>query len=91
MDKKVDSILSEELKERLINKAVERIEDPWSNLTVKDVSKDLLMGEAKTNELFNRPDFPSVNIGKTKTITTIAYYLWKLDRRVENNGKKRQK
>lgn len=83
MDKKVDSILSEELKERLINKAVERIEDPWSNLTVKDVSKDLLMGEAKTNELFNRPDFPSVNIGKTKTITTIAYYLWKLDRMVE--------
>lgn len=83
MDKKIDNVLSEELKEKLICKAVEKLDDPWKNLTVKDVAKDLLMGEPKTNELFNRNDFPSINIGKTKTVTTIAYYLWKLERRVE--------
>lgn len=79
----VNSILSEELKQKLIEKAIEGLDNPWENLTVKDVSKDLLMGENKTNELFNREDFPSVNIGKTKTVTKIAYYLWKLDRKVE--------
>ena len=83
MEKKVDSILSEELKERIISKAVVKIDDPWKNLTVKDVAKDLLMGEPKTNELFNRPDFPSVNLGKTKTITNLAYLIWKLERRVK--------
>ncbi len=40
------------------------------------------MGENLTNELFKRADFPSINIGKTKTITAIAYALWKLEKRM---------
>ena len=73
----------EEVKKELIKKAIERIDDPWKNLTVKDVAKDLRMGENKTNELFKRKDFPSINIGKTKTISNIAYSLWKLEKREE--------
>lgn len=73
----------EEVKKELIKKAIERIEEPWKNLTVKDVAKDLRMGENKTNELFKRKDFPSINIGKTKTISNIAYSLWKLEKREE--------
>lgn len=78
--------LNEEIKKEIIKKAVDKLDDPWKNLTVKDVAKDLKMGENKTNELFNRSDFPSVNIGKTKTVSAIAYALWKLDKRTEVNG-----
>lgn len=56
--------------------------DPFDNLTVKDVASDLKMGENLANELFKRDDFPSINIGKTKTITRLAYYLWKMERRI---------
>lgn len=73
----------EEVKKELIKKAIEMLNDPWKNLTVKDVAKDLRMGENKTNELFKRKDFPSINIGKTKTISNIAYSLWKLEKREE--------
>ncbi len=75
--------LNEEIKKEIIKSAIGRLDDPWKNLTVKDVAKDLMMGENKTNELFNRSDFPSVNIGKTKTISSVAYALWKLNKRTE--------
>lgn len=73
----------EEIKRELMKKAIEKLDEPWKNLTVKDVAKDLKMGENKTNELFKRKDFPSINIGKTKTISAIAYALWKLEKREE--------
>ena len=74
----------EELKSEIIKIAVDKLNNPWDNLTVKDVAKDLKMGENKTNELFRRKDFPSINIGKTKTISAIAYALWKLEKREDN-------
>jgi len=55
--------------------------DPFSNITVKDVAKDLLCSERTANDIFRRADFPSINIGKTKTITRLAYLLWKMERR----------
>ena len=61
--------------------AIEKVDNPFKNLTVKDVAEDLKMGEAMTNELFKRDDFPSVNLGKTKTITLLAYLRWKMERR----------
>ena len=70
------------LKQELIKNAVAKLDEPWKNLTVKDVAKDLKMGENLANELFKRKDFPSVNIGKTKTISKIAYELWKLEKRI---------
>lgn len=75
--------LNEELKKEIIKVAVDKLKDPWQNLTVKDVAEDLKMGENKANEIFKRKDFPSVNIGKTKTISSVAYALWKLNKRVE--------
>lgn len=73
----------EELKKEIIKVAVDKLKDPWENLTVKDVAEDLKMGENKANEIFKRKDFPSVNIGKTKTVSSVAYALWKLNKRVE--------
>ena len=68
---------SEELKKELVKQAVKSLEDPFKMLTVKDVAKDLYMGENKTNEIFNREDFPSVNIGKTRKIQKIYFGKWK--------------
>lgn len=79
-----NNILNEELKQKLIEKAIEGLDDPWKNLTVKDVAEDLKMGPSKASEIFKREDFPSVNIGKTRTVTAIAYYMWKLERRKED-------
>ena len=76
-------------KKELIKNAVAKLDEPWKNLTVKDVAKDLKMGENLANELFKRKDFPSVNIGKTKTISKIAYELWKLEKREPEYRKKR--
>ena len=74
---------SEEIKRELIKQAVKNLEEPFKMLTVKDVAKDLYMGENKTNEIFNREDFPSVNIGKTRKIQKIAYILWKMEKRID--------
>lgn len=76
---KEDIITTEDM---IIIEAVKKIKNPFINLTVKDVAKDLKMGENLTNELFRREDFPSVNIGKQKTITLLAYLLWKMKKRV---------
>ena len=72
---------NEELKQQLIIEAVKKVDNPFKNITVTEVAKDLKMGENLTNELFKREDFPSVNIGKTKTITLLAYLLWKMEKR----------
>ena len=75
-----DKVLS--IEELLIIEALKNIDNPFRNLTVKDVAKDLKMGENLTNKLFKRKDFPSVNIGKQKTVTLLAYLLWKMKKQV---------
>lgn len=75
--------INKEIKIELVKEAIKSLEDPWKMLTVKDVAKDLYMGENKTNEIFNREDFPSVNIGKTRKVQKLAYILWKMEKRVD--------
>lgn len=69
------------LRELMILNAMKKVKNPFLNLTVADVARDLKMGENLTNELFRRDDFPSINIGKTKTITLLAYLIWKMEKR----------
>ena len=78
------------VEEILIKEAIKNIGNPFKNLTVKDVAKDLLVSEATANSIFRRSDFPSVNIGKTKTVTLLAYLVWKMNRkeRKEDNNEK---
>ena len=73
--------MQESLKENIIALAVQKIDNPFKNITVKEVAKDLKMGENLANEVFKRKDFPCVNIGKTKTVTLLAYLLWKMEKR----------
>ena len=70
------------LKELLLIEAIKKIQNPFLNLTVQDVAKDLKMGENSANQVFKRDDFPSVNLGKLKTVTLLAYLIWKMDRKV---------
>ena len=75
--------MEDNIKKDIILKVLENDEyDPFSNITVKEVAKDLKVGENLANDIFKRDDFPSVNIGKTKTITILAYIFWKMERRV---------
>ncbi len=66
---------SEELKKELVKQAIKSLDDPFKMLTVKDVAKRFIYGENKTNEIFNRADFPSVNIGKTRKNTKDSLYF----------------
>lgn len=68
------------VEERLIIEAMKKVIDPFKSLTVEDIMKDLKIGIVKAYEIFNREDFPSINVGKTKTVTMLAYLIWKMKR-----------
>lgn len=68
------------VEERLIIEAMKKVKEPFKSLTVEDIMKDLKIGIVKAYEIFNREDFPSINVGKTKTVTMLAYLIWKMKR-----------
>ena len=78
-------------KRAIIIEAVKKINYPFKNWTVKEVMKDLKVSEATANAIFRRKDFPSVNIGKTKTVTLLAYLIWKMERRENEVNKYEEK
>lgn len=80
----IDTKEKYELLKAAVVEAVKKVKDPFQNLTVKDVMKDLLCGETTANDIFKRADFPSINIGKTKTVTYVAYLVWKSTRKEED-------
>ena len=67
--------------ELIILEAVKKIQDPFINLTVQDVARDLKIGENMAYTIFKRSDFPSVNIGRCWKITLISYLLCKTQKR----------
>ena len=85
MEEKMISVIDTEDKTDLVKlgivEAIKKVKDPFQNLTVKDIMKDLLCGEATANAIFKRDDFPSINIGKTKQVMLISYLLWKMGKK----------
>ena len=73
--------------DKIVAEVIKSMINPFDNLTVKEVAKDLKMGENLANQVFRRKDFPSVNIGKTKTVMKLAYYIWKMKHREESEDK----
>lgn len=61
---------------------INNINNPFKNISVKDVAKDLHIGKNKAYELFKQDDFPSINIGRSWKIMLLSYLLWKLNKRV---------
>ncbi len=68
--------------EVLAKVAIDKLENPFATLTVKDVAKDLNIGKNASYKIFKRNDFPSVNLGQSWHITLLAYTIWKMQRRV---------
>ena len=88
MEEKMISVIDTEDKTDLVKlgivEAIKKVKDPFQNLTVKDIMKDLNICKTIAYRLFKRDDFPSINIGKTKTVTYVAYLIWKSTRKEED-------
>lgn len=69
------------LNEQIIVNYLNKLQNPFITLSVQDVSKDLHIGINQAYELFKKADFPSINIGKRKTITLAQYLLWKMSKK----------
>lgn len=69
------------LEELMIIEAIKKIPDPFVNLTVQDIAKDLKIGENMAYTVFKRKDFPSINIGRCWKISLISYLIWKTQKR----------
>ena len=68
-------------KEQIIINYLNKLNNPFLTLTVQDISKDLHIGINQAYELFKQEDFPTITIGKRKTVTLAAYLLWKMSKK----------
>lgn len=61
--------------------SIKRLKNPFRMIGVKDVMKDLNICETIAYKTFRRPDFPSINVGKTNQVMLLAYLIWKMKKR----------
>lgn len=76
------SLTLDNYQERILLESIKRLKNPFINISVQDVAKDLKIGENMAYAIFKREDFPSVNIGRCWKICLISYILWKTQKRV---------
>lgn len=69
------------LNEQIVLNYIKKIDNPFVILSVSDISKDLHIGINQAYDLFKQKDFPTINIGKRKTVTLAAYLLWKMNKK----------
>lgn len=70
----------------LMVEAMKKVKDPFEMLSVEDVMKDIGICYSTAYDLFNREDFPAIQIGKKKKISRLAYMAWKI-KNIEKVGK----
>lgn len=70
-----------QMQEQIIINYLSKLQNPFATLSVQDVSKDLHIGINQAYELFKQNDFPTITIGKRKTVTIAAYLLWKMSKK----------
>ena len=70
----------------LMVEAMKKVKDPFEMLSVEDVKKDIGICYSTAYDLFNREDFPAIQIGKKKKISRLAYMAWKI-KNIEKVGK----
>lgn len=75
-------IIFENYQEKILLESIKRLKNPFVNISVQDVAKDLKIGENMAYSIFKRDDFPSINIGRCWKICLISYILWKTQKRV---------
>lgn len=77
----IDTKENKNMNEQVVLNYLNKVSNPFTILSAKDVSKDLHIGINQAYDLFNQEDFPTINIGKRKTVTLAAYLLWKMNKR----------
>ena len=75
----IDTKENKNLNEQVVINYLNRITNPFAILSVQDVSKDLYIGINQAYDLFKQIDFPTICIGKRKTVALAAYLLWKMN------------
>lgn len=77
----IDTKENKNMNEQVVLNYLNKVSNPFTILSAKDVSKDLHIGINQAYDLFKQEDFPTINIGKRKTVTLAAYLLWKMNKR----------
>ena len=72
----------ENQQEKMLLESIKRLKNPFINISVQDVARDLKIGENMAYAIFKRDDFPSINIGRCWKICLISYIMWKTQKRV---------
>lgn len=62
--------------------SIKKIKNPFRMIDVETVMQDLHICKTVAYRLFQREDFPSINIGKSNQIMILAYMIWKMQKRV---------
>ena len=68
-------------KDVLLLSSINRLKNPFRMIGVETVMKDLNICRGVAYKIFQREDFPSINVGKTKQIMLVSYILWKMTRK----------
>lgn len=61
--------------------SIRKIKNPFAMIDVETVMKDLNICKSVAYKLFQREDFPSINIGKSNQVMLLAYMIWKMNKR----------
>ena len=77
----IDTKENQNMNEQVVLNYLNKVSNPFTILSAKDISKDLHIGINQAYDLFKQDDFPTINIGKRKTVTLAAYLLWKMNKR----------
>ncbi len=81
IDTKENNENKQQLNEQIVMNYLSKLKNPFITISVQDVSKDLHIGINQAYDLFKQKDFPTIRIGKRKTITLAAYLLWKMSKK----------
>lgn len=82
MDSKLNiTDTKEDLRKQIVINYLSKVQNPFITLSVSDVAKDLHIGINQAYDLFRQKDFPSLQIGKRKTVTLASYLLWKMSKK----------
>lgn len=77
----IDTKENKNMNEQVVLNYLNKVSNPFTILSAKDVSKDLHIGINQAYDLFKQEDFPTICIGKRRTVTLAAYLLWKMNKR----------
>ena len=80
-EKLIDEILENDVQKKImILDSLQKVDNPFAMLTIKDVMKDLNISESAVYKTFNRKDFPAIKVGKNHLVMFLPYLIWKMDR-----------